>query len=61
VAVLGSSAIELVQVIPVLHRDASLVDVVSNGLGGLIGALLAHHVVRRRGTRDRRPTSTSRP
>ena len=41
VAVVVSGGIELVQGLPLIDRDPSLVDVVTNGLGGLIGAVLA--------------------
>ena len=44
VAVLVSCAIEVVQAIPVLDRETSIADVISNGLGGLLGAVLAHLV-----------------
>jgi len=55
VATAASAAIEVVQYLPVLHRQATLADVISNGLGGLLGAVLAHLVVRRD---DQRTTST---
>ena len=55
VAVLVSCGIELVQAIPALHRETSLADVLSNGIGGLLGALLARVVVRR----PTRPTTTT--
>lgn len=41
VAVGASMAIELVQLVPVLHREATITDVITNGLGGLIGAGVA--------------------
>ncbi|GGF51844.1 hypothetical protein GCM10011519_27350 [Marmoricola endophyticus] len=36
-----SAAVELVQMIPALHRVSSLTDLVANGLGGLVGTLLS--------------------
>ncbi|WP_158604493.1 VanZ family protein [Nocardioides mangrovicus] len=39
-AVWVSAGIELVQVIPVLHRVASLEDVITNTTGGFAGALI---------------------
>lgn len=45
--VVGSSTIELVQLLPQLHRDSSVLDVVANGLGGLLGALAAWLLSRR--------------
>jgi glycopeptide antibiotics resistance protein len=48
VAVAGSAAVELVQLVPALHRDASLSDVVTNGVGGLLGAGIAGALARRR-------------
>jgi glycopeptide antibiotics resistance protein len=47
-AVLVSMAIELVQLVPALHRDATLSDVITNALGGLIGAGVAGYVRKRR-------------
>jgi glycopeptide antibiotics resistance protein len=41
VAVALSGALELVQLVPALHREATLGDVLTNGLGGLIGAGVA--------------------
>lgn len=43
-----SSAIELVQLVPQLHRDSSLLDVLANGLGGLGGAVAAWSTSRSR-------------
>jgi glycopeptide antibiotics resistance protein len=42
VATAASAAIEVVQYLPVLHRQATLADVICNGLGALLGAVLAH-------------------
>ncbi len=39
VATAVSAAIEVVQFLPVLHREATVADVVSNGLGALLGAV----------------------
>lgn len=47
VAVVVSMAIELVQLVPFLHRDATVSDVVTNGLGGLIGAGIALYARKR--------------
>jgi len=55
VATAASAAIEVVQYLPVLHRQATLADVICNGLGALLGAVLAHLVVRRD---DQHATST---
>lgn len=44
VAVAVSAAVELVQLVPALHRDTSLSDVVTNGLGGLLGAGIAGYL-----------------
>jgi glycopeptide antibiotics resistance protein len=59
VAVATSCAIELVQAIPALGRETSLADVLSNGIGGLVGALFASPVVRRRASHEQRTTSTT--
>src|SRR5690349_24617688 len=40
-----SAAIEVVQYLPVLHRDATIADVICNGLGGLLGAVAAAAVL----------------
>ena len=45
VATAASAAIEVVQYLPVLHRQATLADVICNGLGALLGAVLAHLAV----------------
>src|SRR6478672_1658982 len=57
VATAASAAIEVVQYLPVLHRQATLADVICNGLGGLLGAVLAHLVVAPR-DRDQRTSRT---
>ena len=44
---LGAIAVELFQGLVLPGREASLSDIVSNGLGALLGALLAHLWVRR--------------
>ena len=54
VATAVSAAIEVVQYLPVLNRDASLADVVCNGLGGLLGAMAAAFVLQRRKYRHQR-------
>ncbi len=41
VATAVSAAIEVVQYLPVLDREATFADVLSNGLGALIGAVAA--------------------
>ena len=48
VATALSAAIEIVQYLPVLGREATLVDVVCNALGGLLGAMAAALVLQRR-------------
>ncbi len=48
VATAASAAIEVVQYLPVLHRQATLADVICNGLGGLLGAMAAALVLQRR-------------
>lgn len=60
VAVTVSMSIELVQaVVPALHRQASLSDVVTNGLGGLLGALVATAWNRRHELRQLAPLAAS--
>jgi glycopeptide antibiotics resistance protein len=54
VATAASAAIEVVQYLPVLDREATLADVVCNGLGGLLGAMAAAFVVQRRKYRHQR-------
>jgi glycopeptide antibiotics resistance protein len=54
VATAASAAIEVVQYLPVLHRDATIADVVCNGLGGLLGAMAASFVLQRRKYRHQR-------
>jgi len=54
VATAASAAIEIVQYLPVLHREATLADVVCNGLGGLLGAMAAAFVLQRRKYRHQR-------
>ncbi len=49
-----SAAIEVVQYLPVLDREATLADVVCNGLGGLLGAMAAAFVLQRRKYRHQR-------
>jgi glycopeptide antibiotics resistance protein len=49
-----SAAIEVVQYMPVLHRDASFADVICNGLGALLGAMAAAAVAQRRKYRHQR-------
>ena len=49
-----SAAIEVVQYLPVLHRDATIADVICNGLGGLLGAMAAAAVLQRRKYRHQR-------
>ena len=48
VATAVSAAIEIVQYLPMLGREATLVDVVCNALGGLLGAMAAALVLQRR-------------
>ena len=48
VALAISCAIELVQLWPALHRQAEISDLVSNGVGALLGCILAVLVRRRR-------------
>ena len=52
VATAVSAAIEIVQYLPVLGREATLVDVVCNALGGLLGAMAAALVLQRRRRAD---------
>ena len=52
VATAVSAAIEIVQYLPVLGREAALVDVVCNALGGLLGAMAAALVLQRRRRAD---------
>lgn len=54
VATAASAAIELVQYLPVLDREATIADVVCNGLGGLLGAMAASFVLQRRTYRHQR-------
>ncbi len=54
VATAASAAIEVVQYLPVLDREATLADVVCNGLGGLLGAMAAAFVLQRRKYRHQR-------
>jgi len=49
-----SAAIEVVQYLPVLHRDATIADVICNGLGGLLGAVAAATVLQSRKYRHQR-------
>ena len=49
-----SAAIEVVQYLPVLHRDATIADVICNGLGGLLGAVAAAAVLQTRKYRHER-------
>lgn len=51
VLVLGSASVlvETLQLLPFLHRDASLLDVACNTTGAALGALAASARVRRRG------------
>jgi glycopeptide antibiotics resistance protein len=50
---LGASVVvELVQALPVMGRDPSVVDVACNAVGGLLGALLASAVLARRPEHD---------
>jgi len=44
----ASAAVELVQALPWLGREASLLDVACNGAGALLGAVLGSATVRRR-------------
>ncbi len=46
-ALLGSSLIELTQLVALPDRSATLRDVASNTIGGLLGALAAHTLARR--------------
>ena len=52
VATAVSAAIEIVQYLPMLGREATLVDVVCNALGGLLGAMAAALVLQRRRRAD---------
>jgi glycopeptide antibiotics resistance protein len=54
VATAASAAIEVVQYLPVLDREATFADVVCNGLGALLGALAAAFVLQRRKYRHQR-------
>jgi VanZ family protein len=54
VATAASAAIEVVQYVPVLDREATIADVVCNGLGGLLGAMAAAFVLQRRKYRHQR-------
>lgn len=54
VATAVSAAIEVVQYLPVLDREATIADVVCNGLGGLLGAMAAAFVLQRRKYRHQR-------
>jgi hypothetical protein len=49
-----SAAIEVVQYLPVLHREATIADVICNGLGGLLGAMAATAVLQTRKYRHQR-------
>ena len=53
-ATAASAAIEVVQYLPVLHREATLADVICNGLGALLGAMAAAFVLQRRKYRHQR-------
>ena len=54
VAVLGGASVvvETVQLLPVLHRQASLLDVACNTGGALLGAIAGSLVVRHEAARD---------
>jgi glycopeptide antibiotics resistance protein len=54
VAVAVSAVLEVVQLVPALHREATLGDVLTNGLGALVGATIATVVRRRRSSSAQR-------
>lgn len=58
--VLTSACIEGIQTLPFLHRFPSIADVISNGLGGLVGALVATWWIRRTTRRPLSPLATRR-